>query len=106
MNDENLVDLRTRSTSEVREIGRAGGKASGKKRAERKALREQLEMILSIPGNQDRLCAAIFEKACQGDARSFETIRDTIGEKPKETLELEGGVSFTFAGVGGDDICG
>ena len=32
---------------------------------------------------------AIIEKAMNGDTKAFEIVRDTIGEKPKDSLEVE-----------------
>ena len=32
---------------------------------------------------------AIIDKALNGDTKAFEVIRDSIGEKPKDKLELE-----------------
>ena len=32
---------------------------------------------------------AMIEKAMKGDTKAFEVIRDSIGEKPKDKLELE-----------------
>lgn len=48
MNDENLVSLATRTTSEKREIGIKGGKASAAKRKKQKDLGELLEKFMSF----------------------------------------------------------
>jgi len=32
-------------------------------------------------------CIALINRAKKGDIRAFEVIRDTTGQKPKETLE-------------------
>lgn len=34
---------------------------------------------------------AMAERADAGDPKAFELLRDTMGEKPKDTLEVEGG---------------
>lgn len=106
MNDKNLIHFDKRTQSEHRAIAVEGGKASGKARAKRKALRESILAALSSGNTQDNMVAALIQKALDGDVRAFESIRDTIGEKPTEKLELDGGVRFSFDGIGGDDISG
>ena len=91
-------NLRAPSTEEARERGRKGGKASAAKRAERKSLREGLLLLLSEPltkdgkptgkTTQDAIIAALIKKAAAGDTRAFEMIRDTIGEKPVQQVEV------------------
>lgn len=76
-----------------------GGKISAAKRAERKTIREGLLLLLDQPakdkdGNetdktmQDAIIAGLVRKAARGDTRAFELIRDTIGEKPVETVKV------------------
>lgn len=106
-NKSNLKPIQ--STEEAREKGSKGGKASGKVRRERKALKEQLEMFLSLPlkneeakeklanlgldvetiDNQMAMNFALFQRAIKGDTKAYELIRDTIGEKPKENINIE-----------------
>ena len=45
-------------------------------------------MLLSEGDNNRRISIAIFERALNGDTKAFEVIRDTIGEKPKEEIEV------------------
>ena len=94
MNSENL---RTPTSKEAREMGKKGGLASGKARAEKKRLKEAVEKVLSASYKDDdgkklsgyELTAiAIFDKARSGDVSAFNSIRDLIGEKPKDTVEL------------------
>lgn len=92
------------------EQARVNGSKGGKKRAEnarkRKALKEQLEIFLKLPlknedaketlkglgietediDNQMAITVAICQRALKGDTRAYELIRDTIGEKPAETI--------------------
>lgn len=90
-----------RSTEEARERGKKGGIASGEARRKKKTIRETLEMMLSgkMPDGatrQDAIVVALLEKALSGDVRAFEAIRDSIGEKPSEKMNIatEGGVVF------------
>ena len=106
-NPENLIQNKDRTPEELREITRKGGIASGKKRRERKAMREQLEMLLNLPlknekskeqikklgikntdiNNQMAITIALFQKALSGDAKAYELIRDTLGEKPIDKVQ-------------------
>ena len=64
----------------------------GKKRAEnarkKKELKESLELILQGGHIQDDMCLALVAKALAGDVRAFEVIRDTLGQKPAENINL------------------
>lgn len=57
----------------------------------RKALREELEILLSIGDTQERMSAMLIQKCLSGgkDAiQAYTTIRDTIGEKISDKVEL------------------
>lgn len=83
-NEQNLKPIRTKS--EARERGKKGGKLSGKARREKRALKEHLLLLLETGDTAESICAALIEKALTGDVRAFETIRDTIGEKPVDKV--------------------
>lgn len=88
MNESNLKPVRTKE--EARERGRRGGIASGKARRERKTLKEELLLLLSKGDTQQKISLALIEEALMGSnkMKAFEVIRDTIGEKPKEEIEV------------------
>ena len=86
---KNLKPVTTRSKEEAREISKKGGIRSGEVRRERKKLKEELLLLLSEGDNNRRMSIAIFERALNGDTKAFEVIRDTIGEKPKEEIEVK-----------------
>lgn len=107
MNDENLKPYAfgTRTASEERAIQSAGGKASGAarrlKRTQADILRQimaleefdperkALLMSLGLEGNvADSINVAVANKARAGDIEAARYMRDTIGEKPREGLEL------------------
>lgn len=123
-NEENLISLGDRTTSEQRAIQSAGGIASGKARRERKKMREQAEMLLSLPfqdiqipdkdgnvkslleeykkasgikdtediDNQMAMLIAMFQQVLSGGKGSvlaFTALRDIVGEKPKEVIEVQ-----------------
>lgn len=92
-------NLRVPTSAEARENGRKGGKASAAKRAERKTFREGLLLLLREPlkdkagqatdkTTQDAIIAGLVKRAISGDTRAFEMIRDTIGEKPIEQINV------------------
>lgn len=92
MNDENLIPFNQLTQSEQRKIASAGGKASGEARRRRKTLKEELLLMLENEQIQQSVAAALIKEAIEGNASksvrgAFETIRDTIGEKPVERME-------------------
>lgn len=108
-NSESYDNLKRLTSEEAREYGRRGGKKSAESRRKRKALKEQLELFLSLPlqneeakelltnlgvnvediDNQMAINLALCQKALKGDTKAYELIRDTIGEKPKEKISVE-----------------
>lgn len=86
MNDDNLISLRDRTTSEQREIASKGGKASGKARRERRLIREALQERMNAK-DLDEVCDKLIERA-KNTARDFEVLRDTLGEKPNDSIAL------------------
>lgn len=94
MNAQNLKPL---STEKAREIGAKGGKASVEARRKKRDLREALEMLLekdfkdkngNVLSGTEVITAKLFEKASKGDVRAFETLRDTVGQKPVEKVMI------------------
>ena len=104
MNESNLVPL---TTEKAREIGKKGGIASGKAKRQKKLIKDQISLLLSLPlkdkttikkletlgidtdniDNQMAMVIAMWQKALKGDVNAFNTLRDTIGEKPVEQIE-------------------
>lgn len=89
-NEQNLKPL---STEKAREIGSKGGKASVEARRRRKTLKEELLTLLSDGDVQEKLSLALLDEALHGNkagsvTKAFEVIRDTIGEKPAEKVEV------------------
>ncbi len=75
---------------ELKELSRKGGLRSGESRQKRMKLREELEALLSSGDVQERLCAALILKAQGGNVYAFQTLRDTLGEKPRDEIEIAG----------------
>lgn len=101
----------------AREIGRNGGRSSQKKAKERKTLREDLLTLLReeitdknsgrTMGTQAALSAALIKQALSGNTKAYEIIRDTIGEKPVENVNIVSAdfsaLDAAFQGLSGGD---
>lgn len=115
-NEKNLRPQSSRTKSEQRRIASKGGKASAAKRRERKALKESLGVALDIAlsgkvdtdlskidfadalqaeglSMQDKIAVAMIAEAANGNVRAAEFIRDTMGEKPVEKLDITGDIA-------------
>ena len=93
-NIENLKPFNTLTEDEQRKIAKNGGKASVKARRRKKQLKELLELALSQPhedgeDNYYAITAALIQEALNGNTKAFEIIRDTLGQKPTDALELK-----------------
>lgn len=114
-NEQNLIPFNKQTEEEQREKARKGGIASGVARRKRKAMKENLELLLSLEvkdkkakgfmkslgikdedmDNQMAINVSLLGKALKGDIQAYKEIRDTIGEKPKEQVEIEGNINTT-----------
>ena len=83
-NIQNLKMIKTKE--EAVELARKGGLARAAKIKARKTLREELLALLENDNAQEKMSIALLKKAQKGDVRAYETIRDTIGEKPVEKI--------------------
>ena len=107
INKQNLQPPKT--SEEARERGRNGGKASVEARRKKRAMREAAEIILSVkpplkPGDKKTFenlgieaseinvqfvsLMAAAKKAMKGDLAALAFLRDTAGERPKESIGL------------------
>ena len=100
---------------ERRENGRKGGIASGEAKRRKKAMKERLEILLELPLKsgretdlesiknfaalkgknitvQDALMLAQIQKALKGDTTAATFVRDTVGDKPGDSVRLSGHV--------------
>lgn len=79
---ENLKPIE--STEEARELGRKGGIASGEARRKKRDLRFALRALMddvddSGKSGTERLAAALFAKALDGDVKAIEKVKDLVG---------------------------
>lgn len=101
-NKDNLKPVRTKE--EARERGKKGGIKSGEVRRERKTLKDELLLLLATGNTQNKVSLALIEKALSGDTKAFEVIRDTIGEKPQDKLNISGEVNNPFSGMTTEEL--
>jgi len=117
-NESNLNPVMTKE--EAKKRGRAGGIASGKARREKKLMRETLDVLLSMPlkngknadvesvrnfaalkgkniSVQDAILIAQIQKAMKGDTKAAEYVRDTMGQKPVDNVNMSGEINNPFA---------
>lgn len=98
-NESNLEGkgFESRTTEEQREIAKQGGKASGEARRKKRDLRLALEMILekdftdksgNTVSGTEAIATKLFEQAMRGNVKAFETLRDTVGQKPVDKVEV------------------
>ena len=106
--EDNLI---TPTADEARERGRKGGIASGEARRRKKTMRETLEAVLTMQVGkgksadieaikdfaglkgknitvQEAMIIAQAQKALKGDLAALQFIRDTIGQKPTDNMNL------------------
>lgn len=72
-----------------------GGNASAEARRQKKNLRLALELLLekdfkdkdgNIVSGAEAITAKLFQQAMNGNVKAFETLRDTVGQKPVEKI--------------------
>ena len=88
-NEKNLVPIKKGelSSEEAKRRGSAGGKKSAQVRRENKLIKDR---ILERMGESDwdTLIDNLIERASV-DTKSFEVLRDTIGQKPTDKIEAD-----------------
>lgn len=85
------------TSEQARKNGRKGGLKSAKVKAEKKSLRNALQTLLDgnyeVEGKKvtgyDLMALGLFDKAKLGDVAAFNSLRDTVGEKPIEKKEID-----------------
>ena len=98
-NEQNLKSNSERTPKERKDLARKAGKKSGEARRAKKTMREMLEMLLEKqienPDEKEKkqttleaISVSLIQKALQGNVKAFEVLRDTIGQKPVEKVEV------------------
>lgn len=87
------AEARKLGTKFCAETARKAAEKSHAVQREYKTFRQAAKELLS-PDVMEELNRAMIDKAMDGDVRAYEAIRDTVGEKPTDTLELSGGAAL------------
>ena len=114
-NPNNLVQNKNQTPDERQKNAQKAGIVSGEKRREKRQLQNSLQRLLSgkyelkddkgeNTGERmvgyDAIAKSMKREAHDGNVKAFVAIRDTIGEKPKESIGLESeslsGISIKF----------
>lgn len=101
MSEKQLANLQTdkyKFSKDNPEIAQKCQQLSVEKRKENQSLAELLKIELQLPDeetgetNNIAMTKAILNKAKKGDVSAYQTIRDTIGEKPTDKQEITGNI--------------
>lgn len=85
-NEQNLKPIR--NSKVARELQEKSVKKRKENQLARKTFRESLLLLLEQDDLQNKINEALIAKALNGDTKAFEVIRDTVGEKPVDSLKL------------------
>lgn len=87
----------SRTTTEQQEIAIKGGIASGEARRRKRDIRLALEALLekdisdkngNVMTTTEAIALKQIEKALKGDTKAFEVVRDTVGQKPTDKIDV------------------
>lgn len=97
MNEQNLIPNSQRTPKQRRENAQKAGIASGEARRKKRDLKLAMQALLEadvkdkrtgeIMSGAEAIALAQYRKAMKGDAKAFELVRDTSGQKPVEKVE-------------------
>ncbi len=125
MSNENLIPFNERTEEEQRELAKQGGIASGEARRRKRDIKNTLDILLSKPfklknkgsksiinqikslgideneiDNQMAMAYSMFLMTLtggKGAVNAFNSIRDTLGEKPQEKIGIVGQLTYEEA---------
>lgn len=123
-NIQNLIKNEDLTPEQRRKNASKAGKASAKKRRQNKTFKEIITRFLDGQVSDERLkqqmiefgfadkevsnksCAvfALWREAIKGNTKAFELLRDTIGEKPQDKLNISGEVNNPFSGMTTEEL--
>ena len=90
---ENGRNTRFKSGKEAANAGKKGGAVSGVVRQQRAMFRDAFKERMT-DDRMAKIFDALCEKAEAGDVQAAAFLRDTMGEKPTDTMEISGGEPF------------
>ena len=123
-NSQNLIKNEDLTPEQRRRNASKAGKASAKKRQQNKTFKEIINKFLDEQVSDERLkqqmvefgfadkevsnksCAVIslWKESIKGNTKAFELLRDTIGEKPQEKVNISGEVNNPFSGMTTEEL--
>lgn len=107
-NEKNLIPKTTLSKEEAKRMGQKGGKKSAEVRREKKLLKQLLEEALEAKtktGNRYiDITNALIQEAEKGNVKAYETIRDTLEQKPKTQIEHTGNINNPFSELSTEEL--
>ena len=92
---DNVIPANKRTHEENVANGRKGGIKSGEVKREKKLFKEAIEKKLGK--SLDEIIDAMIIKASTGDVQASVFLRDTIGEKPTDKVNMSANVSYEDA---------
>ncbi len=113
------------TSEQLSEWGRKGGKANAEQHKKRKALKDTLEILMNMPINKGKVAdiegirsfaelngknitvdqaimIRVVQKALKGDLNAVAMMRDTVGEKPTDKMEIKDTTPVIISGE--DDL--
>lgn len=88
-----MSNLKKLTSEEARINGSKGGKKSVEVRRQKKLLKELLEEALEKETKTGNVAvditSALIKRAKDGNIKAYEVIRDTLGQKPVESVKIE-----------------
>lgn len=97
-NAQNGKATQFRAGDEQVKIATAGGKASGEARRRLRTFRE-LDMAKTTEEERNKMMEALKQKAMRGNLKAFEIYRDTVGLKPRDSVEVYAEISNPYANL-------
>ena len=115
-NEKNLKKFDSEQSREKARInGRKGGIASGEAKRRKKTFKEVFEALMNEEIGKDitseslaekagltlqeAIAIAVAEKAANGDVSAASFVRDTMGEKPTDKVEMDSELNITIKGI-------
>lgn len=96
-NEQNLKPITSLSSEEAKRRGSIGGKASVEARREKKIFKEEILKRLNA-SDFGEIVDNLIKRAKDND-KSFELLRDTMGQKPTDDIQAEIQLPITYIEV-------
>lgn len=97
-----LENLRVPSSEEAREMQRLSAKKRSENIKQRKIFQEAIAERMGFD-DFNKMIDNLIERAKKND-KSFEVLRDTMGQKPKDNLQVEGKINNPFSGLTTEEL--